>query len=263
MDSIRPHKDPKGGWFGPSLWDIYPKGEDTTEVFCGSGPRVPTGEEITIFFTDKHGTAESSSCRQIIAVAKGRALWDGGAGKPIGEEELDARIRSIPSRRAQSTPQTQGESDQPIPPVGFPNDPNSPGISFTAKAIDAEYRFSWGHGPHGLMEPRYYFLAKVGQDASDPSYDDEAEEEYEVEHTSSLEYYLMNEPSSGLIIFTLKFGEYEALQPDRKALVQGFCKERIRILRRMWPGEEDRNYRLGGWFEPVAPHSNKLKPVCN
>ena len=92
VDSVKSHKDPKAGWFGPSLWDIYPKGEDTAEVFCGSGPHISTGKEITLFFLDKQGTAESSSCRQIIAVAPGEESWDIRAGKPITEKELKAMV---------------------------------------------------------------------------------------------------------------------------------------------------------------------------
>jgi len=91
VDTVRTRKDPKGGWFGPSLWDIYPEGEDTPEVFCGSGPRVPTGEEITLFFIQKPSTAESSSCNQIIGVASGPAEWDDQTGKPITDEELKTR----------------------------------------------------------------------------------------------------------------------------------------------------------------------------
>jgi hypothetical protein len=62
-------------------------------VLCGSGPRLPVGEEITIFSVDKPSTAMSSACLEVFAVAKGNAEWDPQTGKPIAQEQLKAKAR--------------------------------------------------------------------------------------------------------------------------------------------------------------------------
>src|SRR5271154_2328180 len=86
VDAVKSHKDPKGSWFGPKLLEVYLRGnteagEDVPEIFCGDAPHIPTREEITVFFVYKKGTAESSSCRLIVAVAKGEAIWNTETGK--------------------------------------------------------------------------------------------------------------------------------------------------------------------------------------
>jgi len=42
VDPVKVRKDPKGGWLGSNLRDVYLHGEDSPAVFCGSGPEIPT-----------------------------------------------------------------------------------------------------------------------------------------------------------------------------------------------------------------------------
>jgi len=91
VDTVKVRKDPKGGWLGPNLRDVYLHGEDSPAVFCGSGPEIPTGEIVSVFSTERPSTPQSSGCEQIFAVAKGIAIWDGEARKTITKEELRAK----------------------------------------------------------------------------------------------------------------------------------------------------------------------------
>lgn len=99
IDTVKTRKDPKGGFFGPSLHDVYPKGEDTPVVFCDSGPEIPTGVRITIFYREVKSTPSSSTCKEAVAVVEGRAEWVDG--KPMTKEEIlrarDAEEHFIPS----------------------------------------------------------------------------------------------------------------------------------------------------------------------
>jgi hypothetical protein len=78
VDAVKVRKDPKGGWFGPKLRDAYPKGEDTPIVYCDSGPSIPTGKPISIFYRMQESKPDSSACRQIIAIVEGEGVWAKG-----------------------------------------------------------------------------------------------------------------------------------------------------------------------------------------
>lgn len=78
VDNVKTRKDPKGGWFGPSLRDVYPHGEDTPEQFCDSGPSIPTGKLVTVFYRDMESQPESSACKEVVAVVDGKGVWKDG-----------------------------------------------------------------------------------------------------------------------------------------------------------------------------------------
>lgn len=71
IDNVKVHKDPKGGWFGPKLRDVYMHGEDTPVLFCDSGPSFPTGKEVTIFYYEVMSKPDSSACKAAVAVIDG------------------------------------------------------------------------------------------------------------------------------------------------------------------------------------------------
>ena len=113
--------------------------------------------------------------------------------------------------------------------------------------------FIWGHALHELGEPPSYSLGKL-----DPNADPDTELQ-----TVHRDTYLLRRPMTeqkGVFIFD--FGKYEELDSDQKATVQGFCKERIRILHKAWPTMDVQYWRKGGWFEVGAPGaSGGLKAV--
>jgi hypothetical protein len=86
IDNVKVRKDPKGGWFGPSLRDVYLKGEDTPVLFCDSGPAFPTGKLVTIFYREAESKPDSSACRAAVAVIEGEGVWKDG--KAITMDEL-------------------------------------------------------------------------------------------------------------------------------------------------------------------------------
>lgn len=90
VDTVKTRKDPKGGFFGPSLRDLYVKGEDTPVVFCDAGPDIPTDVKITIFYREVKSMPSSSACKLAVAVVEGQAEWVDG--KPMTREEI-ARAR--------------------------------------------------------------------------------------------------------------------------------------------------------------------------
>jgi|SRR5271157_5008394 len=148
---------------------------------------------------------------------------------------------------------------------GYPIDQSKPnksggtsglieGTSFKADGTDGSYLFTWGHALHELMEPPTFSLGKL---------DPEADPDSELQ-TTHLDYYLLHRPKSEQNgMFTFDFGEYERLKPDEKALVQGFCIERLRILQRAWPDVDEQHWRQGGWYEYDAPRpAGKPRPVC-
>jgi hypothetical protein len=71
IDTVKGRKDPKGGWFGPKLRDVYKAGDDTPDVFCDSGPSIPTGKEVTIFYYEVLSKSDSSGCKAAVAVVEG------------------------------------------------------------------------------------------------------------------------------------------------------------------------------------------------
>jgi hypothetical protein len=74
IDTVKVRKDPKGGWFGPKLRDVYMQGEDTPVLYCDSGPSFPTGKYVTIFYHETMSKPESSACKAAIAVLEGHSL---------------------------------------------------------------------------------------------------------------------------------------------------------------------------------------------
>jgi hypothetical protein len=75
IDNVKTRKDPKGGWFGPQLRDVYRHGEDTPVIYCDSGPSVPMGKKITIFYRDMPSRPESSACRKVVDIVDGVGTW--------------------------------------------------------------------------------------------------------------------------------------------------------------------------------------------
>ena len=86
IDTVKVRKDPKGGWFGPSLRDVYPKGEDKPVLFCDSGPSFPTGKLVTIFYREVESKPDSSACKAAVAVIEGEGVWKDG--KAVTQAEL-------------------------------------------------------------------------------------------------------------------------------------------------------------------------------
>src|SRR5579871_5343563 len=78
FDTIKRTKDPKGGFFGPHLRNGYPRGEDMPVVFCDSGPSIPTGLDVTVFYHTKRSTPDSSKCKLVAGVVKGEGFWKNG-----------------------------------------------------------------------------------------------------------------------------------------------------------------------------------------
>jgi hypothetical protein len=269
-EAVRFRKDPKGGWFGPKLQDIYVSGQgDTPQVFCGSGPSVPTGEQVTLFFVYKESTPQSSQCWQILKIVKGEAEWDAAAGKIVLRQDVEAAMElQTDSRHKMSAPH-QIVSDQAIPPADLePQNTSAEQISrdswFKAYGHGGKYRFTWGRALHELGEPPQYSLGK---------FDDSADPDSELQ-TTRLETYLLesSNPTETLSRiedpFIFNFGEYETLNAEQKATVQGFCSERMRILTKAWPDVAPRYWKQGGWYESTvfSPSGNfsrnQLKSVC-
>jgi len=86
VDTIKTRKDPKGGFFGPSLRDVYLQGQDTPIVFCDSGPDIPTGVRSTIFYREVNSTPSSSGCKKVVAVIEGPGDWVNG--KAVTKEQI-------------------------------------------------------------------------------------------------------------------------------------------------------------------------------
>ena len=98
IDSVKMRKDPKGGWFGPKLRDVYPEGEDTPVLFCDSGPSFPTGNLVTVFYREVRSTPDSSACKEAVAVVEGKAVWKDG--KPVTMVELaQMKTQAAPRQR--------------------------------------------------------------------------------------------------------------------------------------------------------------------
>ena len=118
-DAVSSHKDPKGRL---SLRDVYSRGSDIPEVFCGSGPRIPTGERMTLFYSFRGSSAESSECRQVFEVVKGNAEWDYEERRVVREDEKIAaeRLWADSTHKMQDPLRIPGDGDQ-----RFPNDPTS------------------------------------------------------------------------------------------------------------------------------------------
>jgi hypothetical protein len=85
VDTVKTHKDPKSGWFGPKLRDVYQKGTDTPVLYCDDGPEFPIGKPITVFYVNENSTPEQSPCKKPIGVAEGRAEWINGKAIPEGQ----------------------------------------------------------------------------------------------------------------------------------------------------------------------------------
>ena len=102
VDTVKTRSDPKGGWFGPKLRDAYPQGRDKPEVYCGSGPDIPVGVRVTVFYRPVRSSPSSSACKQIIAVVEGDAHW--ADGEAVSEKDLKerraAKEREIVAREA-------------------------------------------------------------------------------------------------------------------------------------------------------------------
>ena len=253
-DAVHFRKDPKGGWFGPSLRDVYISGRgDTPEVFCDSGPSVPTGEQVTLFVAYKESTPQSSECTEIFKVVKGEAEWDREAGKIIFRKDVIAAIELRTESRHKIATLPQSVPDQPVPPSDLePKDSSaeqtSKDSSFKTYGQGGQYWFIWGRALHELGQPPEYSLGKL-----EPIGDPDSELQ-----TLHLEAYLLqaNNPGERLSRiedpFIFNFGEYEALNPQQKATVQGFCKERTRILSKAWPSVDERYWREGGWYESTV-----------
>jgi hypothetical protein len=78
VDTVKARKDPKGGWFGPKLQDVYPQGHDTPIPFCASGPSIPTQKLVTIFYRQSKSGPDRSACRLAVAVVEGDGTWKNG-----------------------------------------------------------------------------------------------------------------------------------------------------------------------------------------
>jgi hypothetical protein len=85
IDTVKAVKDPKGGWFSPSLQNVYQHGEDVAQVFCSSGPSLPTGREVTVFYRDSESTPESTACKRVVAVVDGHGTWYKGRAVTASE----------------------------------------------------------------------------------------------------------------------------------------------------------------------------------
>jgi len=159
--------------------------------------------------------------------------------------------------------------DQPVPsanldPEGTPEWKVAEDTSFKAHGqLGAIYWFSWGHALHELTQPPKYSLGMVISSA-DPDDDTPIQ-------TTHLDDYLLDHPPAypnALQPFLFDFGYYEALNPQQKSVVQGFCKERIRILHAAWPTVDVRFWKLRGWLAPKVYNasgvysSQELKSVC-
>jgi hypothetical protein len=86
VDTVKTEKDPKGGWFSPKIQNVYFQHSDQPVVFCGSGPSIPTGKEITIFTDHRESLPESVECNEIRQIVEGRGYWYKGRG--FTEKEL-------------------------------------------------------------------------------------------------------------------------------------------------------------------------------
>lgn len=78
IDNVKVRSDPKGGWFGPNLRYVYLQGDDTPDLYCDSGPSLPTGKPVTVFFRPIKSTPNSSACDAVVAVVEGRGVWKDG-----------------------------------------------------------------------------------------------------------------------------------------------------------------------------------------
>lgn len=92
VDTIKTRTDPKGGLLTPKLRDVYLSGEDEPIVFCSEGPKIPTGEPVTIFYREQKGTSDQSKCLRVIEVVKGRAQWKDGKAKTSEQIQQEKRV---------------------------------------------------------------------------------------------------------------------------------------------------------------------------
>lgn len=117
VDTVKNVSDPKAGFFGAGLRNVYLHEEDQAKVFCDAGPSIPTGTEITVFFRDVGSTPKSTACKKLIAVIKGEGVWYNG--RAISASDL-AEIRSnedhvIPQFFGEGSSQTQLAWRNPTP----------------------------------------------------------------------------------------------------------------------------------------------------
>ena len=90
IDTVKVRKDPKGGWFGRKLRDVYMQGEDTPVLYCDAGPSFPTGKQVTIYYQEVMSKPDSTACKAAVTVLDGEGTLE--HGKPVTLAEL-ARMR--------------------------------------------------------------------------------------------------------------------------------------------------------------------------
>lgn len=78
VDSVKTRSDSKGGWFSAKLRDVYREGEDTPVVYCDSGPSIPTGKTVTIFYVGAKRKPDNPACRKVLGVVEGEGMWKDG-----------------------------------------------------------------------------------------------------------------------------------------------------------------------------------------
>lgn len=86
-DTVKKIEDPKAGFFGHRLQNVYPEGEDNPIVFCDSGPSIPLHKPLTIFDDPIPSKPDATACKKIIAIVEGQGVWFQGHAMTIEEAE--------------------------------------------------------------------------------------------------------------------------------------------------------------------------------